>query len=802
MKFNHKKIEKKWQKYWEENDFFKTEKEKNKPKFYCLGMFPYPSGKGLHVGHVEGYTATDIISRYKRMQGFSVLHPMGWDAFGLPAENYALKTGVKPQISTKKNIETFKDQLKSIGFSYDWSREINTTDPDYYKWTQWIFVKLFKNDLAYQSDVPINWCPSCKTGLANEEVINGKCERCDSEVERKRIRQWMLKITDYGDRLLEDLKELDWPKEIKEMQRNWIGRSEGTDIYFNVKEIDKKIEVFTTRPDTLFGATFMVLAPEHPIVDNILEGEYKIKNREEIEKYVEQAKKKSDLQRTELNKEKTGVEIKGLTAINPINSKEISIWVADYVLGAYGYGAIMSVPAHDERDYEIARKYDLPIREVIKGGNIEEEAYSGEGELVNSEKFNGMNSKEAREKITKKLKEKEKGDKSVNYKLRDWVFSRQRYWGEPIPVVHCPKCGVVPVPEEDLPLELPDIEKYEPTGTAQSPLAAIEDWVNTTCPKCGEDAKRETNTMPQWAGSCWYYLRYLDPENKEKLVDSEKEDYWMPVDLYVGGAEHAVLHLLYSRFWHKFLYDIGVVSTEEPFKKLKNQGMILAESGKKMSKSKGNVVNPNEIVEKYGADVLRLYEMFMGPFEEEVAWKKDSIVGARRFLEKIMDQLEKVEGKSEDKELKELTHRTIKKVTSDIDSFRFNTAISYMMILANEMNKKDKVPQKYFEKLILILSPFAPHFCEEVWERLGHKESIQVSDWPKYDEDIAKKEVVEMIVQINGKLRDKFETEVGSDKEQIERLAKEKEKVQKWLKDKDIKKTIYVQDKLINFVIE
>jgi len=801
MKFNHKKIEKKWQKYWEENDFFKTEKEKNKPKFYCLGMFPYPSGKGLHVGHVEGYTATDIISRYKRMQGFSVLHPMGWDAFGLPAENYALKTGVKPQISTKKNIETFKDQLKSIGFSYDWSREINTTDPDYYKWTQWIFVKLFKNDLAYQSDVPINWCPSCKTGLANEEVINGKCERCDSEVERKRIRQWMLKITDYGDRLLEDLKELDWPKEIKEMQRNWIGRSEGTDIYFNVKEIDKKIEVFTTRPDTLFGATFMVLAPEHPIVDNILEGEYKIKNKEEIEKYVEQAKKKSDLQRTELNKEKTGVEIKGLTAINPINSKEISIWVADYVLGAYGYGAIMSVPAHDERDYEIARKYDLPIREVIKGGNIEEEAYSGEGELVNSEKFNGMNSKEAREKITKKLKEKEKGDKSVNYKLRDWVFSRQRYWGEPIPVVHCPKCGVVPVPEEDLPLELPDIEKYEPTGTAQSPLAAIEDWVNTTCPKCGEDAKRETNTMPQWAGSCWYYLRYLDPENKEKL-DSEKEDYWMPVDLYVGGAEHAVLHLLYSRFWHKFLYDIGVVSTEEPFKKLKNQGMILAESGKKMSKSKGNVVNPNEIVEKYGADVLRLYEMFMGPFEEEVAWKKDSIVGARRFLEKIMDQLEKVEGKSEDKELKELTHRTIKKVTSDIDSFRFNTAISYMMILANEMNKKDKVPQKYFEKLILILSPFAPHFCEEVWERLGHKESIQVSDWPKYDEDIAKKEVVEMIVQINGKLRDKFETEVGSDKEQIERLAKEKEKVQKWLKDKDIKKTIYVQDKLINFVIE
>ncbi len=801
MKFNHKKIEEKWQKYWEEHDFFKAKKDSEKPKFYCLDMFPYPSGKGLHVGHVEGYTATDIISRYKRMNGFSVLHPMGWDAFGLPAENYALKTGVKPQISTKKNIETFKNQLKSIGFSYDWSREINTTDPDYYKWTQWIFTQLYKNDLAYQADVPINWCPSCKTGLANEEVIQGKCERCDSEVERKRIRQWMLKITSYADRLLEDLEELDWPEEIKEMQRNWIGRSEGADIYFDVKQINKEIEVFTTRPDTLFGATFMVLAPEHPIVDNILEGEVEVENKKEIEKYVEQAQKKSELQRTELNKEKTGVEIKGLTAINPVNDKEIPIWIADYVLGSYGYGAIMSVPAHDERDYEIAQKYDLPIVEVIKGGDIEEEAYSGEGELVNSGEFNGMDSEKARKEITEKLKEKGKGDKSVNYKLRDWVFSRQRYWGEPIPIIHCPKCGTVPVPEEDLPLELPDIEKYEPTGTAQSPLAEVEDWVNTTCPECGEDAKRETNTMPQWAGSCWYYLRYLNPKNKEELVGKEKEDYWMPVDLYVGGAEHAVLHLLYSRFWHKFLYDIDVVSTKEPFKKLKNQGLILAESGKKMSKSKGNVVNPNDIVEEYGADVLRLYEMFMGPFEEEVVWNKDSIIGARRFLEKVMDQLEKVEEGIENKELKELTHRTIKKVTSDIDSFKFNTAISSMMILTNEMKKAGKIPQKYYESLIKMLSPFAPHFCEEVWERLGHDKSIQLADWPEYDEEIAKKEVVEIIVQIDGKMRDKFEAEVGTKEEKIKKLAQEREKVKKWLKGKDIKKAIFVQDKLINFVV-
>ena len=796
MKYDHKKQEKKWREFWEEKEVFKAEESGEKEKFYCLDMFPYPSGKGLHVGHPRGYVATDVFSNFKRMNGFNVLHPMGWDAFGLPAENYAIKTGTHPRESVTKNIKHFKSQLESIGLGYDWDREINTTDPEYFKWTQWIFTQMFKKGLAYEDEMPINWCPSCKTGLANEEVIEGECERCDSEVEKKDIRQWVLKITDYADRLLDDLEDLNWPEPIKEMQRNWIGRSEGARIEFEVKETGDKLEVFTTRPDTLYGATFMVLAPEHDLTKKAISGDLDIENRGEVEKYVEEARKKSDLERTELNKEKTGVEVKGLTAINPISGDEIPVWVADYVLGSYGYGAVMSVPAHDERDFEMAEKYDLEIRPVIKA---EELPFAGEGKVINSEEFNRLSTEEMKERIVESLEKKNRGEKTVDYKLRDWVFSRQRYWGEPIPIIHCDKCGSVPVPEEDLPVRLPEVEKYEPTGTGESPLAAIDEWVETRCPRCGMEAKRETNTMPQWAGSCWYYLRYIDPQNDKQLIDPEKEKEFMPVDLYVGGAEHAVLHLLYARFWHKFLYDLDVVSTKEPFKKLKNQGLIMADDGTKMSKSKGNVVSPDDIVDEYGADVLRLYEMFVGGFEDEVPWDEDGVVGMRRFLEKVWGLKERVVQKDPDKDLNGLLHRTIKKVTGDIEDFKFNTAISSLMILSNKMKEKEEISVDIFTKFVQLLAPFAPHISEEAWQEYK-EESILNSDWPKHDPKVAEKKKVTLIVQVNGKLRDKFEVAKGIEREEALKLAKDREKVKKWIEGEEIKKEIFVKDKLVNFV--
>ncbi len=796
MKYDHRKQEKKWQKFWEKQQVFRVEDDSEKPKFYCLDMFPYPSGKGLHIGHPRGYTATDVVSHYKRMNGFNVLHPMGWDAFGLPAENYAIKTGTHPRETVVKNVKHFKNQLKSIGLGYDWSREINTTDPDYFKWTQWIFLQMFKKGLAYEDELPINWCPSCKTGLANEEVVKGRCERCDSEVKKKDIRQWVLKITDYADRLLEDLEDLDWPEPIKEMQRNWIGRSEGAKINFKLKETEGEIEVFTTRPDTIFGATFMVLAPEHDLTQEIVSGSLEAENKKEIEKYVKKAHKKSDLERTELSKEKSGVEVKGLKAINPISGEEIPVWIADYVLGYYGYGAIMSVPAHDERDYEMAKKYGLEIRAVIEA---EELPFKAEGKVINSNDFNGLSTKLMKEKIIEKLEKIDAGERATNYKLRDWIFSRQRYWGEPIPLIHCDGCGTVPVPEEDLPVTLPEVEKYEPTGTGESPLATIVSWVNVDCPRCGMEAKRETNTMPQWAGSCWYYLRYIDPENEKQLVDPEKEKSFMPVDLYVGGAEHAVLHLLYSRFWHKFLYDLDVASTKEPFKKLKNQGLIMAKDGTKMSKSKGNVVSPDEIVEQYGADVLRLYEMFVGGFEDEVPWDEEGVVGMRRFLEKVWGLKEKVVEKEPDEDLRGLLHRTIRKVTEDIESFKFNTAISSLMILSNEMKSKDKISMEAFTKFLKLLAPFAPHISEELWQK--HNDgSVLRSDWPEFDEKLAKKKKVTLVVQVNGKLRDKFEVERGIKKEEAIKLAKKREKVKKGIEGEDIKKEIFVEDKLVNFV--
>ncbi len=792
MKYDHKKLEKKWRSFWESEEVFKTEELSDKPKFYCLDMFPYPSGKGLHVGHPRGYVATDVISHFKRMKGYNVLHPMGWDAFGLPAENYAIKTGTHPRKAVEKNIDHFKEQLDSIGLSYDWEREINTTDPEYFKWTQWIFVKMFKKGLAYEGTLPINWCPSCKTGLANEEVVDGLCERCDSKVFKKDIRQWVLKITKYADRLLEDLRDLDWPDSIKQMQENWIGRSEGAKIIFKVKEMDENLEVFTTRPDTIFGATFMVVAPEHDLVEKSLD-QGLIENNTEVIDYVEQSRRKSDLERTELSKEKTGVELKGLSAINPMSGEEIPIWIADYVLGSYGYGAVMSVPAHDQRDYEMAEKYDLEIRRVIEGGEI---PYTGEGKMIASDKFNGLPSSSGREKIVEELEKNKLGEKTVNYKLRDWIFSRQRYWGEPIPIIHCEKCGAVPVSEDDLPVTLPDVKKYEPTGTGESPLSGIDDWVKTICPECGGSGKRETNTMPQWAGSCWYYLRYIDPKNDETLIDPEKESYFMPVDLYVGGAEHAVLHLLYSRFWHKFLYDIGVVSTKEPFKKLKNQGLIMGEGGIKMSKSKGNVVSPDEIIDKYGADVLRLYEMFVGSFEDEVPWDEEGVVGMRRFLERVNSIRI---GEKEDRELLGLLHRTIKKVTSDIENFKFNTAISSLMVLTNEMREREEVSKDIFKDFLKLLAPFAPHFTEELWSKF-ERDSILNSSWPSYDKKVAEKNKVFIIIQVDGRFRDKVEVNKGISENEVVEIAESRERVEKWLKGKKIKKIIFVEDKLLNFV--
>ncbi len=820
-KYKHQQIEKKWQKYWEENKIFEVKEDKGKPKFYGLIEFPYPSGDGLHTGHLRSNTAMDIICRKRRMQGYNVLYPIGFDAFGLPAENYAIKVGIKPQISIAKNIKTFTRQLKEAGFSFDWSRSFSTTDPDYYKWTQWIFVQMFKHGLAYKAKESINWCTACKIGLANEEVVDGKCERCGGEVIKKDKEQWILRITKYADRLIKDLDLVDYLERIKTQQINWIGRSEGAEVEFEVMAMSEKttgsfarardkvqfkLKVFTTRPDTLFGATFMVVAPEHPLIANY---KLQITNYQEVEAYINQAKKKSDLERTDLNKEKTGVELKGIKAVNPVNNKEIPIFVADYVLMSYGTGAIMAVPAHDERDWEFAKKYNLEIIEVIKGGNVEEGAFIAidSGEMVNSDFLNGLKPKQAIQKMIKWLEEKGLGKRTVQYKLHDWIFSRQRYWGEPIPMVYCEQCGWQPVPEGQLPVTLPEIDDFQPTEEGDSPLAKAEDWVKTNCPKCGGPAKRETDVMPNWAGSNWYFLRYCDNKNNQALAEAAKLKYWIPVDWYNGGMEHTTLHLLYSRFVYKFLYDIGAVPEEcgpEPYKKRTAHGMILGEGGVKMSKSKGNVINPDEYIEKYGADTIRVYEMFMGPFDQAIAWDDKGVIGVYRFLNRVWDLQIKVKKRDEiekDKGVARFLHQTIKKVTEDIENMRFNTAIAQMMILVNEMEKSEDILSSVWEKFVLILSPFAPHLAEEMWQRLGHKHSLAFESWPEYDESLIQAEEIELVVQVNGKVRDKFKVPADISEEEAKQKALSSDKVQKWLAGNEPKKVIYVKGKLVNVVV-
>ncbi|MDK2949074.1 MAG: leucyl-tRNA synthetase [Patescibacteria group bacterium] len=771
MKYDFNKIEKKWQDYWENNNCYKTDISLDKPKLYVLDMFPYPSGEGIHVGHLKGYVATDIYSRYKRLKGFNVLHPMGWDAFGLPAENYAIKNGIHPKITTKKNIENIKRQMIDAGLSYDWSKEINTTDKDYYKWTQWIFVKLFENGLAYKKMLPINWCPDCKTGLANEEVVDGKCERCGAITTKKDIDQWVLKITDYAEELLDGLDDIDWPNKIKEMQRNWIGKSEGYEFDFKIE--DKLVSVFTTRIDTLFGCTYLVLSPEHHLIN-----ELDFTNKDEVKGYIEKAKNKSERERISEVKDKTGVELKGIKAINPINGKELPVFIADYVLSNYGTGAIMAVPAHDERDYDFAKKYNLEIIEVVK-----------DDILINSDQFNDLKSEEAKEKIGEYLN----AEKKINYKLRDWLFSRQRYWGEPIPIINCEKCG--PVAETNLPLELPEVEKYEPTGTGESPLAGIDSWVNVTCPKCGGKAKRETNTMPQWAGSCWYYFRYLDNENKDNFVSKEIEKKWLPVDLYVGGAEHAVLHLLYARFWHKFLFNIGEASTKEPFYKLRNIGLVLAYDGQKMSKSKGNVVSPDEVIKNYGADTLRIYEMFMGPFEQAIQWNEQGVKGVHRFLNKLWG-LETKEKSSP--EVVIYVDKMIAKIENELEKMKFNTPIAFLMEFVDFVSDKD-LGKKEMEKILIVFSVFAPHFCEELWEKLGNKESILNQSWP--DVKLVEDKEFSLMIQVNGKLRDKDDFDSDVSKEELIEEIKKREKIKKWIDGKKIKDIVYVPKRLINIVL-
>ncbi|MCF8885758.1 MULTISPECIES: leucine--tRNA ligase [Priestia] len=802
MAFNHEKIEQKWQKVWEENKTFRTTEDEGKRKFYALDMFPYPSGAGLHVGHPEGYTATDILSRMKRMQGYNVLHPMGWDAFGLPAEQYALDTGNDPAEFTELNINNFRRQIKSLGFSYDWEREINTTDPNYYKWTQWIFLQLYKKGLAYVDEVAVNWCPALGTVLANEEVIDGKSERGGHPVERRPMKQWMLKITAYADRLLEDLDELDWPESIKEMQRNWIGRSEGAHVHFTIDGYDDTFTVFTTRPDTLFGATYAVLAPEHPFVEKITTAEQK----EAVEAYLDQIKSKSDLERTDLAKDKTGV-FTGAYAINPVNGERMPIWIADYVLMSYGTGAIMAVPAHDERDYEFAVKFELPIKEVVAGGDVSKEAYTGDGEHVNSDFLNGLDKEEAISNMIQWLQTNEKGEKQVTYRLRDWLFSRQRYWGEPIPVIHWEDGTTTAVPEDQLPLVLPKTTEIKPSGTGESPLANIDDWVNVVDPETGKKGRRETNTMPQWAGSCWYYLRYIDPTNSEALADADKLKEWLPVDIYIGGAEHAVLHLLYARFWHKFLYDIGVVPTKEPFQKLFNQGMILGENNEKMSKSKGNVVNPDEIVESHGADTLRLYEMFMGPLDASIAWSTKGLDGARRFLDRVWRLLVDDNGElsskvqeSNDTTLERVYHQTVKKVTEDYEGLRFNTGISQLMVFINDAYKVDVLPKQYVEGFVKLLAPICPHTTEELWSKLGHEDTISYEAWPAFDEAKLVDDEVEIVVQINGKVRAKVNVPAEASREELQDIAMANEDVQEFIEGKTVRKVIAVPGKLVNIV--
>ncbi len=846
MAYPFKNIEPKWQNYWDTNKTFRvTEDEKFSAdkRRYVLDMFPYPSGAGLHVGHPEGYTATDIYCRYLRMKGYNVLHPMGYDAFGLPAENYAIKTGTHPSITTNANIENFTRQIKALGFSYDWDRCVSTCEPDYYKWTQWIFLKLYEKGLAYEAETPINWCPSCLTGLANEEVKEGKCERCGAVVTHKTIRQWILKITEYAERLLEDLDTLDWPDSVKAMQRNWIGKSFGAEVDFEIDGHNgEKLTVYTTRCDTLFGATYMVVAPEHPAVKKITTAEQK----DAVEKYIEEAAKKSDLQRTDLAKDKTGV-FSGSYAINPVNGKKIPIWIADYVLISYGTGAIMAVPAHDDRDWEFAKKFNLPIIEVLKSEvDVQTQAWTQDGIHVNSGFLDGLNKKDAIAKMIEFLEEKKIGKATVNYKLRDWIFSRQRYWGEPIPLVHCPCCGTVAVPESELPVKLPDVKSYQPTGTGESPLAAIDSWVNCKCPKCGKDAKRETNTMPQWGGSCWYYLRYLDPKNNNAFCSKEAENYWMPVDLYVGGAEHAVLHLLYARFWHKVLYDCGLVSTKEPFQRLINQGLITSfafqrknktlvptdeveeKDGKyiekatgeeveqiiaKMSKSLKNVVNPDEMIDQYGADSVRMYEMFMGPLTVSKPWNTQGLVGINRFLEKVWAVGEKginetdITLKIEDKALADLRKtyaKTVKKVTEDTDTLNFNTAISQMMIFINEASKFDSLPRAMWEGFVKMLSVYAPHIGEELWEKLGHNKSIAYEPWTKFSEEYCKEDSVKIMLSVNGKVRGSFEIDAdkAKDKELLEKMALENEAAKKFIDGHEIVKKIIVPGKLVNIVVK
>ena len=803
MSYQHRIIEKKWQEYWDKNETFKTkDRGVDHPKYYALDMFPYPSGQGLHVGHPEGYTATDVIARMKRAQGFDVLHPMGWDAFGLPAEQYALDTGNNPADFTEHNIQTFKRQIKSLGFSYDWDREINTTDPNYYKWTQWIFTKLFEKGLAYQDDVMVNWCPALGTVLANEEVIDGVSERGGHPVYRRPMKQWVLKITEYAERLIEDLDEVNWPDSVKEMQKHWVGKSEGAMIKFKVADSDKVIESYTTRPDTLFGTSYVVLAPELDIVNDLMTPD----QEEAVRAYISEVETKSELERTSLNKDKTGV-FTGSYVINPATKQEIPIWIADYVIASYGTGAVMGSAAHDERDFAFATKYDLPIVPVIEGPE-KEVPYYGDGPHINSEFLDGLNIEDAIQKMNTWLEENDFGERQINYRLRDWVFSRQRYWGEPIPVIHWEDGTTTAVPENQLPVTLPVTDKIQPSGTGESPLANIEEWVNVTDPETGMKGRRETNTMPQWAGSSWYFLRFMDPHNEDALVSQEALEKWGNVDLYIGGAEHAVLHLLYARFWHKFLYDIGVVPTKEPFQKLFNQGMILGENNEKMSKSKGNVVNPDDVVNEYGADTLRVYEMFMGPLDASIAWSENGLEGSRRFLDRVWrllineDTLALADSvkESDSKELEKVYHQTVKKVTEDYEQLHFNTAISQMMIFLNEAKDVDVLPIQFVEGFVKLLAPIAPHLAEEIWEKLGHTESISEEAWPTFVEELTVDDQVEIVIQVMGKLVTRLDIDVNLDKEVVEELALSQESVQEAIKGKTIRKVIVVPNRLVNIV--
>lgn len=802
MKYNHKAVEQKWQKIWEDKGVFHADPHSDKEKFYALIEFPYPSGQGLHVGHPRPYTALDTVARKRRLQGYNVLYPIGWDAFGLPTENYAIKNHIHPEIVTKKNIARFKKQIQSLGISFDWSREINTTDPDYYKWTQWIFVQLFKHGLAYKKEMNVNWCTSCKCVLANEEVVNGVCERCGSEVVHKVKSQWMLKITEYADRLINDLDLVDYPDRVKAQQKNWIGRSTGAEVDFNTTTGDT-LTVYTTRPDTLYGATYMVISPEHPLIEKRSD---KISNIDAVRDYQAAAARKSDFERTEVAKEKTGVKLEGIKAVNPVNNKEIPIFISDYVLVSYGTGAIMAVPAHDTRDWEFAKKFDLPIIEVVKGGNVQEEAFTdcATGVMVNSGILDGLSVEDAKKKIIEWLTENGKGHTKVNYKLRDWVFSRQRYWGEPIPIVHCDKCGYVPIDESELPLRLPMVESYEPTDNGESPLAKMTDWIETTCPHCGGKAYRETDTMPQWAGSSWYYLRYMDPHNDKALASKEALEYWSPVDWYNGGMEHTTLHLLYSRFWHKFLYDIGVVPTKEPYAKRTSHGMILGENGEKMSKSRGNVVNPDDIVDEYGADTMRLYEMFIGDFEKAAPWSQASIRGCRRFVERYWNlQTIIIDGDKIRPELESAFHKAIKKVGEDIENIKFNTAIATLMALINDISNVKSINKEELRVFSILLNPFAPHITEEVYEtcKLGNG-ILAEAEWPKYDESKCVDNTVEIVVQVNGKIKAKLNVSVDATKDEILELAKADEKVAGAINGMNIIKEIVVPKKLVNIVVK